>query len=117
MAVNLRELAESDLAETLEGEFGLPVILTDPAGVRQTVEGQILYDTVILDPDEETLTLVGRDFRTGDVVWKGTLGDEAPDSIAIDEAMDLVYVLQGSRFGAFRPHLEMPPPSTLNPWQ
>ena len=51
MAVNIRELAESDLSATLEGEFGLPVILTDPAGVQQTVEGQILYDTVTLDPE------------------------------------------------------------------
>lgn len=51
MAVNIRELAEIDLAETLEGEFGLPVILTDPAGAQQTVEGQILYDTVTLDPE------------------------------------------------------------------
>lgn len=51
MAINLRELAESDLSATLEGEFGLPVILTDPAGAQQTVEGQILYDRFELDPE------------------------------------------------------------------
>ena len=51
MPPNIRELAETDLAATLEGEFGLPVVLTDPTGVQQTVEGQILYDRVTLDPD------------------------------------------------------------------
>lgn len=52
MTVSLREIAELDLAQTLEGEFGLPVILTDPTtGSQQTVEGQILYDTVTLDPE------------------------------------------------------------------
>lgn len=49
--VNIRELAESDLSASLEGEFGLPVILTDPAGAQQTVEGQILYDTVRIEPE------------------------------------------------------------------
>ncbi len=55
---NLRELAESDLSTTLEGDFGLPVELTDPDGVIYTTKkdstdllmGQILYDTVLTDP-------------------------------------------------------------------
>lgn len=58
MAINLRELAESDLATSLEGEYGLPVELTSPDGVIQTtkkdssdlLQGQILYDTVLVDP-------------------------------------------------------------------
>ena len=58
MAINLRELAESDLDHTLEGEYGLPVELTSPDGVIQTtkkdstdlLQGQILYDTVLTDP-------------------------------------------------------------------
>jgi hypothetical protein len=49
---NLRELCESDLAVTLEGDFGLPVELIDPDGVKYTgIEGQILYDTVTVNPD------------------------------------------------------------------
>ena len=56
--LNLRELGESDLSATLEGEFALPVELTDPNGVKYTtkkgstdlLQGQILYDTVLADP-------------------------------------------------------------------
>ena len=55
---NLRELAESDLDTTLEGDYGLPVELTDPNGVIYTTKkdstdllmGQILYDQVRVDP-------------------------------------------------------------------
>ena len=58
MSVNLRELAEEDLNDSLEGEFGLPVELTDPDGVKYTtkkdttdlLQGQILYDQVLSDP-------------------------------------------------------------------
>lgn len=49
--VNLRELAESDLATTLEGEFALPVELVDPEGIEYQVTGQVLYETVKLDPE------------------------------------------------------------------
>jgi hypothetical protein len=58
MAVNLRQQAESDLSKTLEGDFGLPVILVDPDGntITQnlsltTLKGQILYSTTRLDPE------------------------------------------------------------------
>ena len=46
--MNLRELAESHLAATLENEnhFGLPIILISPSGVTyDAIQGQILYDT------------------------------------------------------------------------
>ena len=51
--INLRELAESDLQYTLEGDFRLPVVLIDPEGVKQKIKkgstepltGQIIYDT------------------------------------------------------------------------
>jgi len=47
---NLRELAEADLAETLEDDsdgFGLPVELIDPDGTVYTgLVGQVLYDSV-----------------------------------------------------------------------
>lgn len=60
--MNIRELAERDLAKTLEDPksgFGLPAELTSPDGVEQifkknsTTElltGQILYETVLIDP-------------------------------------------------------------------
>ena len=46
--MNLRELAESDLSDTLENpnDFGLPVLLIDPDGVEHgPYYGQVLYDT------------------------------------------------------------------------
>ena len=58
--VNLREQAELDLGKTLEGVFGLPVILIDPDGNIQSksandpdadLTGQVLYDTVKTSPD------------------------------------------------------------------
>lgn len=58
---NQREIIESDLYETLEGDFGLPVEILDPAtGTWQTksannptedLQGQILYDSIIQDPN------------------------------------------------------------------
>jgi hypothetical protein len=49
---NLRELVESDLAVTLEGDFGLPVELIDPNGVKYDgINGQILYETVTVNPE------------------------------------------------------------------
>ena len=56
--VDIRELAESDLSVTLEGDYGLPVELTDPNGViyktkkdsTDLLQGQILYDQVRADP-------------------------------------------------------------------
>lgn len=50
---NLRELAESYLATTLEDPnyFGLPVVLFDPNGNKQDgIFGQVLYDTTEQDP-------------------------------------------------------------------
>jgi hypothetical protein len=49
--VNLRELVESDLEITLTGVWSLPVELTDPDGVVSSHRGQVLYDTVGLDPE------------------------------------------------------------------
>lgn len=53
---NIRYLAESHLKRTLEGEFGLPVILISPEGEvidtdnnNDDLTGQILYDTIITD--------------------------------------------------------------------
>lgn len=57
---DLRELIEGDLAETLESDFGLPVILTSPAGVVQTksennptqdLQAQVHFDSLVLDPN------------------------------------------------------------------
>ena len=57
--MNLRERVERDLARTLEGVFSLPVELVDPDGNEITaslnddlgLRGQIIYDTVKLNPD------------------------------------------------------------------
>lgn len=51
--INLRQRVEADLATSLEGDWGLPVILVDPDGNEQTksandptkdLMAQILYD-------------------------------------------------------------------------
>ena len=50
--MGLRALAEADLAVTLEDAdngFGLPIELISPDGERQTVNGQVLYDSVVSD--------------------------------------------------------------------
>lgn len=56
--MNLRTLAENDLALTLEGDWGIPVKLTDPDGVKyettaddRPLKGQVLWDRVKIDPD------------------------------------------------------------------
>jgi hypothetical protein len=59
MPINLREQIESDLSRTLEKEYGLPVVLIDPDGNTievsqndgQPLVGQVLYDTVRINPD------------------------------------------------------------------
>ncbi len=40
---NLRAAIEQDLGESIEGEFGLPVVLTSPDGATQQLTGQVLY--------------------------------------------------------------------------
>lgn len=58
--VNLREQLEQDLGETLEGEWGLPVVLIDPDGViydtsandqAKPLVGQVLYGKREFNPD------------------------------------------------------------------
>lgn len=50
--MNLRALAESDLSLTLEGDFGMMVNLIGPDGIRDDgLSGQVLYDTVRINPD------------------------------------------------------------------
>jgi len=64
--VNLRELVETDLDTTLEGEWGLPVTLISPDGVIQTLKkntttrlaGQVLYDTVQQNPETGEIIMV-----------------------------------------------------------
>ncbi len=55
-----RELIEQDLGETLEADFGLPVILTSPDGDVQTksandpdqdLQAQVHFDSLVLDPN------------------------------------------------------------------
>lgn len=50
--VNLRELVEEDLAVSLEGDFGLPVELIDPDGVKYDgIMGQVLFDVETVNPE------------------------------------------------------------------
>jgi len=57
--MNLRERVESDLSLSLEGQWGLPVTLLSPDGVLQTLKkgattpllGQVLYDTLRINPE------------------------------------------------------------------
>jgi len=51
--LNLRVQAEADLAATLEDPdgYGLPIVLVSPDGVTQEVNGQIMYDTKLIDPE------------------------------------------------------------------
>lgn len=51
MVTNLRERVESDLAVTLQRDFALTVQLTDPDGLITTAAGQVLYDTVTMNPE------------------------------------------------------------------
>ena len=60
MAVNLREQIEKDLGESLESEWGLPVVLIDPDGVKydtsandptKSLVGQVLYGKKEFNPD------------------------------------------------------------------
>lgn len=60
MAFDLRSQIENDLAITMEGDFGLPVILYGPDGSKQSKSandptsdllGQILYDAVSGNPE------------------------------------------------------------------
>lgn len=41
--MNLRALAEADLAHTLEGDFAAKIILKGPKGAVQTVRGRVRY--------------------------------------------------------------------------
>lgn len=51
--MNLRVQIEEDLALTLESpdDYGLPVKLIDPDGGIQELNGQVLYDTKVIDPE------------------------------------------------------------------
>lgn len=62
--MTLRAEIEADLAETLEGDFGLPVELVAPDGTRYSksandatadLVGQVLYDTTSQDGDGNTV--------------------------------------------------------------
>jgi len=59
--VNLRELVESDLAVSLEGDFGLPVELIDPDGVKYDgIMGQVLFDVETVNPETLEVTVTER---------------------------------------------------------
>jgi hypothetical protein len=58
--VNLVQLAEEDLLDTLEGDWSTPIILIDPDGVTYDksandptldLVGQVIRDTIVEDPN------------------------------------------------------------------
>lgn len=59
MVEYVRETIEADLAETLEGEFALPVILISPSGVEYSLTGQVLFDSQVLDDDGNSIIMSG----------------------------------------------------------
>jgi hypothetical protein len=57
---SLRAEIESDLAETLEDDFGMDVTLIDPDGNTQVVSGQVSYTTKGVDPDTGGIVILGQ---------------------------------------------------------
>lgn len=56
--MNLRDLAEQDLAVTLEGDWSTPVALVAPDGAEYTdLKGQVLYDLVRMNPENGERTV------------------------------------------------------------
>ena len=45
MSTSERALMEADLADSLEGEFAVPTVITDPAGVPSAVQAMVIYDS------------------------------------------------------------------------
>jgi len=84
--MNLREQAESDLYDTLEDQesgFGLPVVLISPSGQKidtsrngnYELSGQILYDTLIVDPQSGLEMVVHKPVVT---LRRSSLGSSIP---------------------------------------
>lgn len=50
--MNLREAVVADLAESVEGDWGLPIVLISPDKVVYSgLRGQVLYNSKAFDPD------------------------------------------------------------------
>ena len=58
--INLRQLVESDLAQMLEKDFALPVVLVDPDGAESIYYGQVLYDTTVEDPSSGAPVVISK---------------------------------------------------------
>jgi hypothetical protein len=56
--MGLREDMESALAETLEGDWALPVVLVAPDGSESSYSGQVIYETVQFEEDTSTDIIV-----------------------------------------------------------
>jgi len=72
MAINLRRRVERDLSFSLEGAWGLPVILIAPDGETidtsensgTQLKGQVLFDTIQVNPDTGDDMVVGNPIVT-----------------------------------------------------
>lgn len=51
--MSLSKLQESDLSAVLENpnDWGMPVVLKGPTGATQTVNGQVLRDSIMVNPE------------------------------------------------------------------
>jgi hypothetical protein len=54
----IREQIEADLQEILEGSFSLPIVLFGPDGERQDLNGQVVYETIEIDPQSGSEVIV-----------------------------------------------------------
>ncbi len=120
--VNLRKEIEEDLSFTLEGEdFGLPVELIGPDGLKQSVTGQVLFDTVRTDPETGQPVLTGNPVVTvrrsslspipGDTpgeVWQVRIpGRPDPDADLVDYVASPVHAnTGGASIGFLTLHLQ-----------
>lgn len=68
MPTNIRKLVEANLDKTLEGSWGLPIVLINPDGEEQTIKkgtsdilkGQVNYVTVETEPDTGERVVVNK---------------------------------------------------------
>lgn len=126
MAFNLRRQVELDLSVSLEGEWGLPVVLIQPDGTTidtslnsgETLVGQVLYDTVGVNPDTGDAIVISNPIVTlrrsslsripisGEKWLVKIPADPSPEAVLEDYVLDPSRAIEGGRtFGFVRLYL------------
>lgn len=89
-------MAEADLATTLEGDWGVPVLVTDPNGKAETLQAQAGDIGALIDPDTG-IPVSGRlahvALRLSSLKAKGF--DEIPKGIASPDEMPWRFQFDG----------------------